>query len=132
MASMRQEFQKKYDEYNAKQKDWLPAVLEAKTKELQTLQQNITQFQQSAQNDYSNMQQKLFAPVVKKARDAVNKIGKEKGFIYITDISIGSLIYINETQSVNIMPMAKKDLGISADKKVFDPTAAAGASSGVK
>lgn len=116
MQTMQTEFQKKYQEYTEKSKDWLPAVLQAKEKELGEMQQRLQQFDQNARQEMSNMQQQLLAPVLQKANEAVEKIGKEQGFTYIFDISAGSLLYINENTSIDIMPIAKKALGIPADK----------------
>ena len=67
------------------------------------------------------MQNLLLAPVFKKANDAIQKIGKEQGFIYIFDTSTGAVPFINAEQSVDVMPMAKKELGIPADKKLPAP-----------
>ena len=58
------------------------------------------------------MQNLLLAPVFKKANDAIQKIGKEQGFIYIFDTSTGAVPFISTEQSVDVMPMAKKELGI--------------------
>ena len=89
------------------------------------MQSRLEQFQQNAQNDYQQMNQKLYAPIVKKANDAVNKIGKENAYTYIFDLSTGSLIYVSESLSTDIMPLAKKALGIPADKKLKSANAQA-------
>lgn len=113
---MQKEFQSKYETYQQKQKDWLPAVIEAKEKELGEIQQRLQQFQQTAQQDISQMQARLLQPVIKKANDAVEKIAKTNGFTYIFDTSIHSMIYINNAQSQDILPLAKQALGIPASK----------------
>lgn len=119
MDAMQSEYASKANTYQQKQATWTAAVLEAKQKELQQIQANFEQFQQNAGQEYQQMQQLLFAPVIKRANEAITKIGKDNGFIYIFDTSTGSLPYINETQSTDIMPMAKTALKIPADKKPF-------------
>ncbi len=120
---MQSEFNRKYEEYAQKQKDWLPAVLEAKEKELSEMQQRLQQFSATAQQELGQMEQQLMTPVLQKANDAINKVGKVNGFTYIFDLSAGPLAYINENVSENVLPLVKKELGIPADKTV--PTGAA-------
>ncbi|MEN6619912.1 MAG: OmpH family outer membrane protein [Rikenellaceae bacterium] len=111
------EFQTKMNIYQQKQATWTAAVLEDKQKELQQIQARYEQFQQSANQDYQQEQQRLFAPVYQKANETINKIGKDNGFTYIFDVSTGSVPFFNETQSIDIMSMAKTMLKIPADKK---------------
>lgn len=124
MQGLQTEFQTKYQTYNQKNATWTAAVLEAKTKELQDMEQRIQQFQHNAQQEYTQMQQVLLAPVIKKANEAVEKIGKDNGFLYIYDLSVGSIIYKSEL-SVDVLPLAKKALNIPADKKLPSAPAAA-------
>ncbi len=116
--AMQGELRKKYDEYNQKAKDWLPAVLEAKQKELNEIDQRLQQFSSNAQQEMNQMQQQLMNPVVQKAKEAIDKVSKSNGFTYIFDISAGALVYINEAVSENILPLVKKELGIPADKQL--------------
>jgi len=82
------------------------------------MQARFEQIQQSSGQEYQQLQSLLFAPVLKKANEAIQKIGKEQGFTYIFDVSSGTLPFINVDQSVDVMPIAKKELGIPADKKL--------------
>lgn len=118
MEAMQVEFNTKLNTYQQKQATWTAAVLEAKQKELQEMQARFEQIQQSSGQEYQQLQSLLFAPVFKKANDAIQKIGKDQGFTYIFDVSSGSIPFINLEQSVDIMPLAKKELGIPADKKL--------------
>ena len=116
LQGMDNELRKKYEEYVQKQKDWLPSVLEAKEKELNEIQQRLQQYQQNAQREFEQKRQELFAPIFQKARTAIDKVGKDNGFTYIFDTSVGSLVFINENASVNVLPLVKAELGIPADK----------------
>jgi outer membrane protein len=111
------EYGNKYAQYQQKQATWTAAVLETKQKELDEIRERFTKFNQDAQQEYEQMRQLLFAPVYKKANEAITAIGKENGFTYIFDLSSGFIPYFNPEQSVDIMPMAKSKLGIPADKK---------------
>ena len=116
LQGMDSEFRRKYEEYVQKQKDWLPAVLEAKEKELNEIQQRLQQFNQNAQREFEQKRQELFAPIFQKAREAIDKVGKANGFTYIFDTSAGSLVFINDNSSVNVLPLVKTELGIPVDK----------------
>ena len=116
MHGMEDEYNTKYTEYQRKNATWTPAVREAKEKDLQDLVQRIQQFQQTAQQDMQRQQQLLMGPIFQKANDAIQKVAKEQALIYVFDTSVGSVIYFDEALSVDLLPLAKKELGIPAEK----------------
>lgn len=120
IQGMQQEFNAKYQTYNQKSATWTAAILEAKTKELQEMRARLEQFNESAQQDFANMQQQLLAPIIQKANETVENLGKEGGFIYIFDLSAGNIMF-KSAESVDVLPLAKKVLGIPADKKLPQP-----------
>ena len=65
-----------------------------------------------------NKQQEVLAPIQMKANEAVQKVGRNNGFIYIFDISTGTLPYFDETKSIDVADMLKKALNIPLDKKL--------------
>ena len=113
---MRNEFQNKYNTYQQKSATWTATVRESKESELQELDQRIQQFQQTAAGDLQQLQQSLFAPIFEKARNAISKIAKEKGLSVVFETSVNPLAYINEAQSVDLLPLAKAELGVPAEK----------------
>ena len=115
MQGMQQEFNTKLQTYQQKNATWTAAILEAKTKELQEMEQRLQMFSQNAQQEMGQLQQALFAPVYDKAKAAVDKLGAEGSFTYIIDLSAGSLIYIGEN-SIDLLPLVKKELGIPESK----------------
>lgn len=117
LKGMQQEFGAKYETYNQKSATWTAAILETKTKELQEMQNRLTQYQENAQNEYQMMQQQLFAPIYKKAAEAVEKIGKEGGYTYIFDLGQGAILFKGDA-AIDVTPLVKKELGIPADKKL--------------
>ena len=60
MQGMQQEFNTKYQTYQQKSGTWTAAILEAKTKELQEMQDRLQMFQQNAQQEMGQLQQTLF------------------------------------------------------------------------
>ena len=91
-------------------------MLEAKQRELLEIQQRLEQFNQTAQQEYQQMQQIFLSPVFQKANAAIAKVAKDNGFTYIFDLSAGGVIFFDEKVSVNILPMTKNELGIPAEK----------------
>lgn len=116
MDAMQTEYNQKLNTYQQKSSTWTAAIRESKEAELSEIVQRLNQFQQTAQEDLANMQQTLMMPIYQKAQEAINKIGKDNNLIYIFDTSAGALIYIDDTQSTNLLPQAKAALGIPAEK----------------
>lgn len=112
--AMIEEFQAKYQEYEQKRSTWTPSVLQSKEKSLQDVQQRIAEFEQSAQAELQQLQQNLMAPIYEKAQETINKIAKEQGVIYVIDIQ--SALYVDDTKSIDLTPMARKALNIPADR----------------
>jgi len=106
------EFNNKRDAYQKDAKNLSDIVRQNKEQELSDLQGRIQEFQNNAQQQLQDKQAELFQPVMAKVDKAVKDVGKENGFIYIFDISKGSLLYFDETKSTNIMSLAKAKLGL--------------------
>ena len=121
-SSMVAEFQSKYDQFNQKQESWTPAVRESKQRELGEIQNRIQEFEQAIQQDMSQLQNTLMAPIYQKAQDVVRNLAKEKGVIYVYDAS--SLLYIDTAQSIDLTSEARTALNIPADKTIESVMAA--------
>lgn len=116
LQGMEDEYNTKLTEYQRKSAAWSAAVKETKEADIQSLVQRIQQFQQTASQDMQQMQQILMQPVVKKAQDAIETVAKANGLIYVFDTSTGATVYCDDTQSMDLLPLAKKELGIPAEK----------------
>ena len=116
LEGMGTEYNNKVNEYQRKQNEWAPVVLESKQRELQELGQRIQQFQANAQQDMAQMQQTLMTPVIEKAQNAITKVAKANNLVYVFDLSVGALIYFDDAVSLDLLPLAKKELGIPAEK----------------
>ncbi len=112
--SMTDEFQTKYQQYQQKNSTWTPAIRESKEKELQDIQTRIQDFDQSIQQELQQQQQQLMAPIQQKAMEVVEKLAKEGGYIYVFEKS--SMLYVDDSQSVDLTPAARKALGIPAGR----------------
>ena len=87
-------------------------VRKQKEKELYDLQTRIEEFNQSANQELQTKQQELMQPVYEKARTAITNVAKEQSLTAVFDLAGGALIYQNESQMVNLLPLVKQSLGI--------------------
>ena len=116
--AMVEELNTKYATYEQMSANWTPSVLATKQQELQDLQARLQQYQQNAQMDMNNLQQQLMGPISQKANEAVTKVGKANGLIYVFDLSSGAVPYFDAAQSMDITSQVKAELGISPDKQL--------------
>lgn len=112
--TMVDEFQAKYTQYQQKASTWTPAIKESKEKELTDIQGRIQEFQNTASQEMQASQAQLMAPIQQKAKETVDKLAKEGGYIYVFEAS--SLFFIDEKQSTDLTPAARTALGIPASK----------------
>ena len=122
-ASMQETYNAMIEEYNTKiatyqqmSANWTPSVLATKQQEIQDLEARLQQYQQNAQMDMNNLQQQLMTPIQQKANEAVAKVGKANGLIYVFDTSMGMIPYFDTTQSMDVTEQVKVELGIPLDK----------------
>ena len=112
--AMVEEFQTKFDQYEAKASTWTAAIRASKDKELKEIQQRIQEFSQTVDMELQQQQQTLMAPIVKKAQDTIKDLAKQGGYVYVFDVS--SLLYYDDAQSTDLTPLARKALGIADDR----------------
>lgn len=116
IQGMQDEYNTKITEYQRKQGEWAPVVRESKERDIQELVNRIQQFQQTAQQEMQQMQQMQMAPVVEKAQAAIEKVAKSNSLLVVFDEAAGAVIYLDKTRTVDLLPMAKKELGIPVEK----------------
>jgi outer membrane protein len=106
------EYQRKQKDFDDKQATWSESVKAIKQRDLNDILRRMQEQSQSMQQEMQLENQKLMEPVIVKAQEAMNKVGKTHGLIYIFDTSSSVIVYFNETQSVDVMPLVKKELNI--------------------
>lgn len=79
-------------------------------KDITTLEKDINELNQTAQNKLNERRQQLYEPIIKKAKDAIADVAKAKGYTYVLDASIGTVLYSQPGD--NIMDAVMKKLGI--------------------
>ncbi|MEI6311354.1 MAG: OmpH family outer membrane protein [Bacteroidota bacterium] len=112
IQKMYQEYQLKTDDYQKKvaSGNMSPLIKEATEKELSSMENNIKDFQQKAEDELDKYQSQLIAPIQEKALNAIKTVAKTAGYTYIFDDSSGALLY--KPDGDNITTLVKKQLGI--------------------
>ncbi len=111
LEAIQVEFNQKYKKYQEESKTLTAPMRESREMELQGLQERIQKFQLNAQEEMGKKRQELFGPVMEKAQNAIKEVGKEEGFYYIFDVTVGSIIFAADN-ATDVMPLVKKKLGI--------------------
>lgn len=109
MASMSEEFQRKYQDYQAQEATMPEAVKQIRQQELQEMQQRIQLFYQTAEQDIQKTQQDLLLPIHEKMAKAIKAVGEREGYTYIFDSA--AMVHIG-TDAIDATPAVKKELGI--------------------
>lgn len=85
-----------------------PLQKETIIKELQADQENYLKYEQEMQQKLVAKENELLNPILERVNTAIQETAQAEGFTYIFDASV--LLFADE--SVNVMPMVKKRLGI--------------------
>ncbi len=110
LKGMTAEYQNKLQNYQGKRDSLPDAIKQTKEKELEDLGNRIQEFQQTAQESIQKKKEEIYGPILKKAETAIKEIAKEKGYSYIFDTSLGTVLYAQDSD--NMMPVVKAKLGI--------------------
>ncbi|HQF00554.1 MAG: OmpH family outer membrane protein [Bacteroidales bacterium] len=110
LATMQAELESKYTDYQANQATWSNIIRQTKEKEIQDMQIRLEDFNSQAQIDLRNKEDELTAPLIERARKAVEDVAKENGYTYVFNSTEGLLLYA--TPSDDIMSLVKKKLGL--------------------
>lgn len=110
IQTMYGEYQNKVQDYQSNVATMSQIIRQTKEKEIQDLERRIQEFQQSADQSFQNKRAELLAPLLKRAKDAIDAVSAENGYTYIFDTSVGALLYFEKGD--NILPLVKAKIGI--------------------
>ena len=105
------EINKKIEEFNKAEATMSDLIKEAKASEIQELQMRLQNYSQTAQQDLQQQSMMVIQPVMEKARAAIDEVAKEKGLIYVFDLSQGNPVYTSP-ESLDMIPLVKAKLGL--------------------
>lgn len=111
LQTMASEYQTKMQDYEANQATMSNLVKQSKEKEIIDIQNRIQQFQANAEQEFEAKRAELLSPILEKIQNAINTVGKEKGYTYILDLATGAAVYVG-TDAVDANKDVKTKLGI--------------------
>ena len=98
------EYNNKYQEFNKNFSTMSDAVRQLKEKELNDLIQRRNDFEQVAQQDLQKRYNELLAPIIDKAKAAIDKVATAGSYLAVFDTSTGSLAYFDEAMLTDLAP----------------------------
>ena len=101
------EFETKIKQYEVEAESKTAEVNAKRAEEVQGMQANINAYKQGAMEDLQKKQEDLIAPILEKARTAIQKVGRSQGYQYVLDSS--SLLL---AEGKDLLVDVKKELGI--------------------
>lgn len=110
LSTMQKELNEKLNEFQANEKTYTDLIKQTKQAELQDLNKRIQDFQVQAQTDYQKKNQALTKPINEKAKKAIEKVAKAKGYKIVLDSGLGSVLFSEPTD--DIFSLVKAELGI--------------------
>ncbi len=109
---MQDEIQKKGEDYQREAANLLENVRARREQELNDLYQRYQQSMQDSQLALQKATQEKMGLISEKVMAAVTKLGEAGGYVYIVDISSGTIPFVNNALSTDITAQLKKELGI--------------------
>ena len=107
---MNVERNKKIEEYSKNHANWTDLVRSSRGDEIQNMNQRIQMFQEQAQEDMQQEQNKLMQPIFEKANKAIETVAKEQGIIGVFS---AQALHYKDASMINLLPSVKKHLGIT-------------------
>ena len=101
------EFETKIKQYEVEAESKTAEENAKRAEEVQGMQTNINAYRQGALEDLQKKQEDLIAPILEKARVAIQKVGRAQGYQYVMDSSTLLL-----AEGKDLLVDVKKELGI--------------------
>ena len=78
--------------------------------DLKKEQETLTKLQQEIQNKIVQKRAELIQPIVDKVNKAIEEVGQDNGLMMIFDVSLGTVLFVKESQDVT--DLVKKKMGL--------------------
>lgn len=110
IQAMMTEYQNKMKQYEAEATTKTESENKKRFEEVQGMQIKIQQFQAQAQQELQKKELDLLKPITEKAKNAILKVAKSKGFQYVLDSTQGGGLIMAE--GTDLIGDVKRELGI--------------------
>ena len=121
MADLRQQFQaetlrvedefnRKYEEFLEGQREFPKTILQKRQTELQELMERNIKFKENSQEELSNTEKSLMAPLKIRLIETIGKIGRDRGYAFIVDTDNQALPFINPAMGDDVTQLVQNAL----------------------
>ena len=110
LRTMVTELENMYNDFQANQQQWSELIRSTRVRAIQDLEGRIQEFRQNSEAGFEQERNRLFTPIIEKARKAIEDVAKEHKFSYIFDTSGGTLLYA--TDSENVLELVRRKLNL--------------------
>ncbi|GGB81689.1 membrane protein [Flavobacterium suaedae] len=107
--AMVEEYQNKIKKYDQEAATVSDAINETRTREVQEMGNRIQEYQQTASKEMQKKQEEILKPILEKAKAAIQKVARAKGYLYVLDSTVGSGVLVAD--GPDLMADVKKELG---------------------
>ncbi len=111
LQTMATELENKRKQYQAEAPTKTDDVNAQRAQEIQSMRENVLKYEQTAQQEMAKRQEDLIRPIMEKARLAIQKVARAKGYQYVMDSTVGSSPLIL-ADGPNLLNDVKKELGM--------------------
>jgi len=110
LRAMGQEYQNKVTDAQARAESMTKTEQQVAMREIQELEQRISDAQDKAKEDLSKQENELLAPMVERTNKAIADVAAEGGYTYVFDTSTGVVLYSGG--GTDLLPQVKAKLQI--------------------
>ncbi len=104
------EFNSKYEEFLDGQRNFAPTILQKRQAELRELMAKNIAFKAEAERLLAQAETEAYAPLKAQIKNALQRVGKEKGYAFIMNADDDVLPYTDSTQGEDITALLKEKL----------------------
>ena len=108
--AMQTELENKYQKYQTEEANMSELLKKNRMEELQQLQRRIEDFRNQASQDYQRKTGELTAPIMDKAKKAIEMVAKDGGYKYVLDTSTQNPTVLYSEPADDILMAVKKKL----------------------
>ena len=107
---IKDEFNRKYEEFLDGQRDFPKTILQKRQSELQELMEKNITFKENSQAELAQAEKEAMAPLRIRLIELLGKIGRERGYAFIIDTDKTALPFINPAMGDDINQLVKDAL----------------------
>lgn len=103
LNTMKKDFETKFAAYQKEAQNLAPTIREARERELQSLNQQMQEFEEKASADLQKKNLTLLEPVYDKIQKAIDEVAKAEGFTFILSSDASGfpiILYANEESNI--------------------------------